>query len=187
MSSRAYYLEHREEILKKCKEYNDNNREKRRLQQAEYRKKNKDKIKKCQQKYRDNNKQAAKEYKKQYYQENKQRINKRINDKRRDDPNTKFIHNLRHRVYTAFKNGYFFKNNKTKDLLGAPFEIVKEHIEHQFTEGMSWELVGPKIHIDHIIPLASAKSEKELIELFHYTNLQPLWAEDNLRKNSKVI
>lgn len=47
---------------------------------------------------------------------------------------------------------------------------------------MSWEKMGSEIHIDHIIPFYAAKSEEELIELAHYTNLQPLWKEDNLKK-----
>ena len=52
---------------------------------------------------------------------------------------------------------------------------------------MSWGLMGKHIHIDHIIPLSSAKTEEEVYELCHYTNLQPLWAEDNLKKGSKIL
>ena len=52
---------------------------------------------------------------------------------------------------------------------------------------MSWELMGQHIHIDHIIPLSSAKNENELYELCRYTNLQPLWAFDNLSKGNKIL
>jgi hypothetical protein len=51
---------------------------------------------------------------------------------------------------------------------------------------MTWENQG-KWHIDHIIPLSSAKTEKEMYKLCHYTNLQPLWAFDNLSKGSKIL
>ena len=51
---------------------------------------------------------------------------------------------------------------------------------------MSWENQG-KWHIDHITPLSSAKTEEEVYRLCHYTNLQPLWAEDNLKKGSKIL
>ena len=50
----------------------------------------------------------------------------------------------------------------------------------------SWDNYG-KWHIDHIIPLSSANNEDEVYKLCHHTNLQPLWAEDNLRKSNKII
>ena len=42
-----------------------------------------------------------------------------------------------------------------------------------------------KVHIDHIIPLATAKTEEDVIKLCHYTNLQLLKAKDNLKKGAK--
>ena len=78
------------------------------------------------------------------------------------------------------------KNNKTFEIVGCSPKFLKEFIENKFTEGMCWELLGVKIHIDHIIPLSSAKNEEEVYKLCHYTNLQPLWAEDNLKKSNKI-
>jgi len=51
---------------------------------------------------------------------------------------------------------------------------------------MNWENYG-KWHIDHIIPLASAKNKEEMENLFHYSNLQPLWASDNFKKSDKIL
>ena len=51
---------------------------------------------------------------------------------------------------------------------------------------MSWDNYGDW-HIDHIIPLSSAKTEEEIYKLAHYTNLQPLWAEDNIKKSNKIL
>lgn len=78
--------------------------------------------------------------------------------------------------------------NKTFDIVGCSPNYLREHIEKQFLEGMNWENYGfYGWHIDHKIPLSSAKNEEEILKLFHYTNLQPLWAEENLRKNKKIL
>jgi hypothetical protein len=68
-------------------------------------------------------------------------------------------------------------------MVGCTQDELFKHIEAQFTDGMSWDRLGD-IEIDHIIPLASAKTEEELIALCHYTNLQPLWAEHNRLKGT---
>ena len=77
------------------------------------------------------------------------------------------------------------KNNKTFEVVGCTPEELKNHIESKFLVGMSWENQGDW-HIDHIIPLSSAINEDEIIKLCHYTNLQPLWALDNMKKGSKL-
>jgi hypothetical protein len=92
---------------------------------------------------------------------------------------------FRTRIYQAFKLNNWKKNNKSSQLLGCDINIAKKHIEDRFLKGMSWENCG-NWHIDHIIPLASAKTKDDLERLFHYTNLQPLWKEDNLKKASKI-
>ena len=80
------------------------------------------------------------------------------------------------------------KREKTFDLIGCSPLKLKEHLEEQFTEGMCWENHGLfGWHIDHIIPLSSAKNDDELKKLCHYTNLQPLWALDNILKRDKLI
>jgi hypothetical protein len=80
------------------------------------------------------------------------------------------------------------QRNKTYDIVGIEINDLKRHIEKQFTKGMNWENYGMYgWHIDHIIPLCSANDENELLKLFHYTNLQPLWAEDNLKKNGRIL
>ena len=72
------------------------------------------------------------------------------------------------------------------EILGCDWITAHNYLECRFTEGMNWNNYG-EWHIDHIIPLASAKSNEELITLCHYTNLQPLWAFDNLSKGSKIL
>jgi hypothetical protein len=78
------------------------------------------------------------------------------------------------------------KKNKTFNIVGCSPQSLKEHLEKRFVDGMSWDNRS-EWHIDHIIPLSSAKTEEELYGLCHYTNLQPLWAEDNLKKSNKIL
>ena len=93
--------------------------------------------------------------------------------------------NLRTRTSQVFKNKGYSKNTKTQEMLGVDWEIARKHIERQFTKGMNWSNQGDW-HIDHIIPLSSANTEERLKKLCHYTNLQPLWAVDNLIKSDVI-
>jgi hypothetical protein len=107
-------------------------------------------------------------------------------ERKKNDPTFKLIKNVRRRLKRFLDVNYITKRSKTFEIIGCNPNQLKEHIEKQFTEGMSWELVGVHIHIDHIVPLSSAKTEEELYKLCHYTNLQPLWAKDNLVKSNKL-
>ena len=98
--------------------------------------------------------------------------------------------NLRARTSYAFTSKGYSKKTRTYQILGSDYEIVKKHLERQFKKGMNWDNYGKgsdKWHIDHIIPLCSAKSEEEVILLCHYRNLQPLWSKENHVKNGKII
>lgn len=92
---------------------------------------------------------------------------------------------LSRRLHYAFKTLGNRKPYKTEILLGADFLTCKNHLESLFVNGMNWDNKG-LWHIDHIIPFASVKTEEEMIKLCHYTNLQPLWAIDNIKKGAKM-
>ena len=110
---------------------------------------------------------------------------KRDNERRKNEPLYLIRGRIRSRLLTAMRNGGYTKKSTANEILGADYAKVSAHLESQFKDGMSWENRS-EWHIDHIIPLASAKNEDELIKLFHYTNLQPLWAIDNLRKGAII-
>jgi hypothetical protein len=93
---------------------------------------------------------------------------------------------MRVRICGYLKSKNISKNNKTFNIVGCTPEQLKEHLEKQFINGMSWNNRGDW-HIDHIIPLSSVKTEEELLKLFHYSNLQPLWAIDNIKKSNKIL
>lgn len=138
---------------------------------------NKQKHRKNNKIWEESNKEKIKEYRKNYI-----KFVKEIN------PVKKLQINIRSRFYNILKINKIPKNNKTFDIVGCSLEYLKEHLENQFTEGMSWDNYGfYGWHIDHKIPLSSAKTEEEIYKLCHYTNLQPLWAEDNLKKSNKLL
>ena len=153
---------------------------------------NKEKISKKAKKYRLNNKEKIKQAGRQYQIKNKEKIYKYLvsyaKRKREEDPIYRFNKNTRALIYKSFKRGDndFKKNNNTENILGCSIEEFKHHLESQFTEGMILDNYG-EWHLDHIIPISSAKTEEEIIKLNHYTNFQPLWSEDNLKKGNKFI
>jgi len=105
---------------------------------------------------------------------------------RNKNPIGKLSNGLRSRMYMAFKAKSWRKGGSTEALLGCSWEVAHKHLERQFTEGMTWGNHG-EWHIDHIIPLSIATNKEELERLCHYTNLQPLWAFDNISKNNKIV
>jgi hypothetical protein len=128
-----------------------------------------------------------------YYNKNKEIINKLksnnrtpINQNRRMRYNTDPIYRLKCILRATLKKG--IKNKKTQEIVGCSWEQLKHHLEIQFQEGMTWDNHGQYgWHIDHIRPLASAKTQEEIYNLNYYTNLQPLWWEDNIKKGDKLV
>ena len=157
--------------------------------EKEYREKNKERIKERNKEWREKNKEYLIERAKEWNKQNRERVNElareRNKEKRKTDPLFKMKCNLRKRTWRAFKSKGYSKNSKTQEMLGIDWEVCKKHIERQFTIGMSWDNYG-EWHIDHIIPLASANTEEDLKILFHYTNLQPLWAYENISKGDSI-
>jgi len=156
------------------------------LQNTLYVKKNKDRVNTIKQKYVDNNKEKVKQSKKEWFDKNPGYKKKWSQFKLNSDTIFKLKKNMRSRLLLFLKRKNFSKNNKTFDIVGCSPEFLKTYLENQFVIGMSWENKN-EWHIDHIIPLFSAKNEEEIYKLCHYTNLQPLWAEENLKKGKKII
>lgn len=138
--------------------------------------------------YKKNNKEKIKIYKEKYRLLNKDKINNRrrsySKNKKAQDPLYKMICNIRSRTSKIFRD-YDNQLSNIK-MLGCSKEEARRHIEDQFIGEMSWDNYG-EWHVDHIIPLSSAKTKEDLINLSHYTNLQPLWALDNLKKSNKIL
>lgn len=172
-SKKQYYINNIDKIKEKNRQYNLNNRDKRLLHYE----KNKDKTIKKSLEWRKNNIIKKREWEKEY-----------LRKKYKDDVLYKLSKNVRTRIREFIKLNKMSKNNTTFNFVGCTVEELKLHIENQFVIGMEWNNHGVHgWHIDHIIPLSSAKTEEDLYKLCHYTNLQPLWAKDNMTKGNKIL
>lgn len=135
------------------------------------------------------NKSLFAERDKQYYLKNKKTIiekQKQYRRKRRaNDPVYRMIGNLYSGLYQAMKGTS--KSKRTMQLLGCSWGHFKQHMSAQFVEGMTLENYG-EWHVDHIIPVSSFNHSypEQVATCWHYTNLQPLWAKDNLSKGDKM-
>lgn len=102
------------------------------------------------------------------------------------DPNFRIMQSLRTRVQSVLKG--LSKSQRTIELLGCDVVFLRMHLEAQFQQGMNWGNYG-QWHIDHIVPCASfdLQDKAQQNTCFNYTNLQPLWAKDNLQKGANII
>jgi hypothetical protein len=96
---------------------------------------------------------------------------------------SKKIKNL---ISKSFRDNGYSKNARAHDILGCSYDSFVKHIESLFLSGMNWNNRS-EWHLDHIIPISSAKSFEDLVDLNHYKNFQPLWAKDNIRKGNKIL
>lgn len=214
LRSKSYYENNKERALKKQEKYRLKNKEEILTKQRQYRNENcehinktlkvwknnnREKVIESSKKYRKDNVEKVKEYRRKYRLENKSKIdnnrkktqpliNLYLKNKRDSNPIYRLTVNMRGRLksYLTIKN--ITKKNRTFDLVGCTPDFLKEHLERQFKDNMSWDNYGLHgWHIDHIIPLSSAKTEEEIYKLCYYTNLQPLWAEENIKKSNKLL
>jgi hypothetical protein len=154
----------------------------------------KERLKKNHKIWSEKNKDHRKKYMDEYREKNIDKIReaKRNYEKTRkaNDPLYKLIANFRTAIYQVLKENNINKNGHYFEILGyTPYDLI-EHIESKFTEGMSWENYG-EFHIDHITPISSFNiqeiGDNEFMRCWALENLQPMWAEENIRKSNKII
>jgi len=193
-----YYKENKEKI----KEYNKENKEKVKMYSKKYyeKKENNERKKEYNKEYRKTNIESVKDYQKVYQKINKEQNNKRAKERKENDPLYKLSCNIRSLITKSINRKGYKKESKTFNILNCSFEDFKLHLEKQFINDkawMNWSNYGNPVDgliepnktwdIDHIIPIATATNEEELLKLNHYTNLQPLCSYHNrwVKKNNK--
>jgi hypothetical protein len=178
--------------------------EKGKQKKMEYEQKNLDRVLQTRKQWREKNSEMLKEYMSEYRKNNSEKVRERIKaweknnkeyvlTKKREwtkrtienNPIYNFSILVRRNISMSYKFGK--KPLKTEAILGCTITEFRNYIESKFKEGMTFENHGRNgWHLDHIIPLSTAESEDEILKLCHYTNFQPLWEKDNLRKSNKL-
>jgi hypothetical protein len=185
-NNRKYRQENKEKIIAINRKYRQNNKEEIAAKGRKYYQENKEKIAAGHREYRQENKEEIAAKGRKYSQENKEKRNDRIRKRRKNDPVYAITKRLRKRMWKAVKAaGLDKKCDSSSELLGISTQGLKEWLEAQFTEGMTWENRSDW-HVDHIIPCDAfdmTVEENQRI-CFWYKNLQPLWAEENLQKSN---
>jgi predicted transcriptional regulator len=145
-------------------------------------------------KWTEENKEHRKQYLKEYREKNIDKIRKTKRDYERNrkasDPLYKLVANFRTAIYQVLKESNVEKNGHYFDILGYTPEELINHLEKQFTEGMTWENYG-EFHVDHKLPISSFNikeiGDEEFMKCWSLDNLQPMWGEENIRKSNKVL
>jgi hypothetical protein len=188
---KKYFEENKEKILNK-KPFDKNKYSK------EYYQKNKKDLLEKVKNYAHENKEVISIRAKKYYQKNKEsilrkikskrlKINEYVRNRRKANLNIRLAHNLRTRIKSLIKsNG---KCLRLLELIGCTIEEFKLHLEKQFKDGMTWKNYGKVWHVDHIKPcsLFNLVDQEQQKICFHYTNLQPLLAEENFKKSDSYV
>lgn len=179
---KEYYKSHKEKIREYYRQYREKNINKIRARQRAYYHANKDKTAVWRKRYKDSHREQLLASHKRYRQEHKAEINEKHLERLHTDPLFKLKERIRFNVRDALRRKGHNKTSKTADIVGCDLDFLCGYLFKTWENnyGKPWD--GEPYHIDHIIPLATATTEEEVMKLCHYTNLQLLSPEDNMAK-----
>lgn len=186
--AKKYYYDNREEILENhkdymidySKKYYEDNKEELKIKKRQYQKENAGKIKEYRKIYEEKNRNKIQKTHREY-------LRKYTKNRKNSDPLFKMIIQMRGLISGSFTRRGYTKRSHTYEILGTDYETFYKHLLKTFKDNYGYEWDGKEeVHIDHIIPLALAESEEDIIALCYYTNLQMLKGKDNLSKGAKL-
>lgn len=188
---KQYLLENKERFQQINKKWREENKDLLEIKKKQYYEQNKEKTINTVKRWQSENKEKVRVYR------IKNETNRKLNGKgreykrnrRKTNPQYRLKLALSGRIRSALKSKGIKKYSTTMELCGCSISHLKKYLESLFTDGMSWENYGLYgWHIDHIIPCASfdLTNPVQQKKCFHYTNLQPLWADINIDKSNKL-
>lgn len=183
-------LPNREQYIQRSKQWRIDNPQRDDENHKKWKMKNPNYDKQKSKQWNQEHPQQKKENDKRWYSTNKKHVNQYYQAKRQIDYTFKLLGNIRSRINRALQKNW--KAGHTVELLGCTILEWKQHLEQQFTGGMSWNNYGNKTSqwsVDHIIPCSvfDLSDPVEQKQCFHYTNTQPMWHIDNIKKGNKIL
>jgi hypothetical protein len=123
-------------------------------------------------------------YKEKYI---KEKIKQNYEELVKEDIGYRLINNLAKRASKTLKAKFIFREFTHSELIGCDKDELKLYLSSKFTDNMSFDNYG-LWELDHIKPIASFNLDniEEQKKCFNYTNIQPLWKEDNMKKSDKI-
>ena len=194
-----YYLKNREKYLERARKwrqtekgrqswerYDKAHREQRNKNFAKYRERNRENIRERSRKFYKEHKDVVDKWNKKFRESHPDYSSKYYKYRQETDQIFKLKHQMRHNIYDAFKRKGKMKSSATEKIVGCSLQQLYDHLVSTWEKNYGKPWNGEPCHIDHVLPLALADTPEDIIELCHYTNLQLLKPEDNLRKSAKL-
>lgn len=184
---KIYNLKHKKELVLRGKTYYLENKERIAVRNKNYYLKNKEKVAEQSKKYRSEHRAQLAIQKKDYNLKHKKQMALHSKNRKKIDIQYRITTNLRSRIWKAIKIN--LKSGSAVRDLGCTIPELKFYLEGQFQDGMTWANWSMEgWHIDHKIPLTffDLTNRAQFLQAAHYTNLQPMWAKDNIKKSNKI-
>lgn len=183
---RENHLKNRETRLARQREYYRENKQAHADSARRWVEANSEKLRSYQATYRKRNHVRLKEYQQRYYQTHRERRIRQQMEQDKANPNRRIASTLRKQLNRWVKKSS--GRHSTNELLGCSFAEFRAWIESKFKRGMNWDNYGRLWHLDHIMPCCAFDlTRPEQVKIcFHFTNLQPLSARENLSKNRRI-
>lgn len=183
---KAYRQAHKEEFRERDRQYAETHKEQIAKRYKEWAKANAERISQYGKEYRAKNAPRIAAKRREYDRLRRPQIREYMRNKRNTDPLFKLSTQVRNLINKSLKNRGYGKDTHTYEILGADYETVWEYLKRTWADNYGTEWNGESYHIDHIVPLATATTKKEVQKLCYYKNLQLLKPRDNLVKNKNL-